>query len=236
VVLPRGSFGERRSFLNEKLGSLERDPSVMAFRTEDYESGWTRMFAAHEAPSTHIIDARGAAVWRQEGRVDAAALAAALDEHATPGVRPRSDLLRLAIQPGDRAPDVLLTREDGEQVALRKLRGQPVLLNFWKSWSSPCLTELRRLQDLHGRAGRRVAVIGINDGEEPKQIAEIRRTLDLTFPLMQDPNREIGRRYGVNCWPTTVSIGTDGRVDRVQFGRTSDQELARAAPPKKRRD
>ena len=155
-------------------------------------------------------------------------MAAALDEHLIPGLPPRSRLLRLAVQPGDRALDVLFEFAEGERLALRRLRGRRVLLNFWKSWSTPCLEELSRLQRMHDEAGREGPVIlAINDGEDPEHLAEIRREHKLTVTLVPDPYRRISRRYGVNCWPTTVSIGEDGLVNRVQFGLRHERPVKR---------
>ena len=44
-------------------------------------------------------------------------------------------------------------------LALDRLRGQQVLLNFWQSWSAPCLRELRRLQRLHEESSKHGLVI-----------------------------------------------------------------------------
>ena len=69
--------------------------------------------------------------------------------------RPRFRPLQLTVSPGDRAPDALFEDDGRNQFALHRFRGRDVLLNFWQSWSAPCLTELGRLQRLHrGRQER----------------------------------------------------------------------------------
>jgi peroxiredoxin len=108
-----------------------------------------------------------------------------------------------------------------------------VLLVFWKSWSTPCIRELRRLQRLHDQTGQQGPVIlAINDGEDPRRIAEIRREHEFTFKLIADPRRRISRRYGVHCWPTTVSIDACGLVERVHFGMTHDESFTSANQPR----
>ena len=94
-----------------------------------------------------------------------------------------------------------------------------MLLNFWQSWSAPCIRELRRLQRLHDEAGKRgLVILAVNGGEGRTVLEDIRRQHNLGFTLIPDPGQRIARRYGVQCWPTTVSINPDGMVDGVQFG------------------
>ena len=93
------------------------------------------------------------------------------------------------------------------------------MLNFWQSWSAPSSRELRRLQQLHEEGSKRgLVILAVNGGEERTVLAEVRRQHNLTFTLIHDPGQRITRLYGVQCWPTTVSINPDGIVDHIQFG------------------
>ena len=222
LVLPRGSFRDPRASFAERLGSLGREFSGSIVITEDYESGWTRTFGVERPPATFVINARGEVVWQHSGRPAAEAVTAALDEHVTIGTRSRGRSVRLAVRPGDRAPDVLFTDARGDRLALRKLRGRRVLLNFWKSWSRPCLAELDRLQHVHDALRTELLILAINDGEDPQRVAEIAREHRLTFMVVPDPDRQIARSYRVNCWPTTIAVDEEGHVERVHFGVTSD--------------
>ena len=129
-------------------------------------------------------------------------------------------------------PDAYFQDAHGEFTALRRLRGQRVLLNFWQSWSAPCIKELRRLQLLHEARGERAPVIvAVNGGEAGEAIAEVRRQHKLTFALVPDADQRLARLYGVACWPTTVAINEEGIVNRVQFGLSHErrEETASAA-------
>lgn len=44
--------------------------------------------------------------------------------------------------------DVAFKNEKGEEVTLKSLRGNVVLLHFWATWCVPCVEELPRLSDL----------------------------------------------------------------------------------------
>src|SRR5439155_637934 len=109
--------------------------------------------------------------------------------------------------------------------ALRRLRGRTILLNFWQSWSAPCIKELRRLQHLHEVGGERAPeIMAINGDKDQTLLAELRRQHHLTFTLIHDSGHRLAQLYGVHCWPTTVSINPDGIVDGIQFGVTHDHQ------------
>jgi peroxiredoxin len=75
------------------------------------------------------------------------------------------------------------------------------------------------LQQLQKDAGARAPVIvAFHGGKDPKILEEIRKQYGLSFSLVQDTDHVIARKYGVRCWPTTVSVNADGRVSHVQFG------------------
>ncbi|MGH8604029.1 MAG: peroxiredoxin family protein, partial [Gammaproteobacteria bacterium] len=111
----------------------------------------------------------------------------------------------------------------GEFIALRRFRGQRILLNFWQSWSKPCLKELRRLQELHDQAGRDAPfIVALCGDREPTALAGVRRENNLSFSLVHDRLQQTARYFKVRCWPSTVSINPEGIIDRIQFGLTHE--------------
>jgi peroxiredoxin len=218
VVLPAGAFdGSRREIESRLQPSRERIRALVQF-TEDDEGGWTRMFAVGRAPSVYLMSGRGGLVWKHEGEADPATLAAALDEHLVPTPAPGFRPLRLAVSVGDPARDAVFADEDGNEFAIHRLRGRDVLLNFWQSWSAPCREQLGRLQRLHQGGRDMLFIVAFHGGKNSDALGEIRKRLGLSFPLVQDSQQRIARQYGVRCWPTTISVGADGRVEHVQFG------------------
>jgi peroxiredoxin len=219
AVLPAGAFDGRRREVEARLGSIGQRFPVQVLLTEDHEGGWTRTFGVSRTPSTYLMNARRQFAWKYEGPVDPGMLAAALDEHLVVAPAPRSRPLRLAVSPGDRAPDVSFEDDRGQLFAVRRMLGREVLFTFWLGWSGPCIKELRRLQGLRDRAGAGAPlIVAFHGGKERRVLDEIRKQYQLSFPLVHDANHVIARRYGVRCWPTTVSINADGLVSHVQFG------------------
>jgi peroxiredoxin len=225
VVLPAGAFGVRRQELEGKLTSITERFPVPVQVTEDDEGGWTRTFAVEKVPSTYLINARRQFVWSDEGYADPDVLAKALDKYITPAPIPKPRPLRLTVSSGDRAPDALFHTDRDEQIALHRMRGRRMLLNFWQSWSEPCLKELSRLQKVYEAGGKAPSVImAFHGGKEGKGLDEIRKRLGLSFALVQDSEQQIARKYGVRCWPTTISIDEEGHVEHVQFGVATARE------------
>jgi peroxiredoxin len=180
--------------------------------------GWTRTFAVAKMPSVYLINAKREFVWKYKGEPDGTMLAAALDRCPVPTSQLRFRPLRLTVSPGDFAPDASTEEDDRHQFALHRFRGRDVLMNFWQSWSAPCLAELGRLQRLHEADKEAPFIVAFHGGKNSDAIDEIRKRLGLSFLLAQDPKQRMARRYGVRCWPTTIMVDPQGRVEHVQIG------------------
>lgn len=217
VVLPPGTFDASRREVESRLAS-SHEPRRLIHFTEDNEGGWTRIFAVGKKPSVYLINARREFVWKHEGEPDPAELAAALDRHLSSTSVPRFRPLRLTVSHGDPAPDIWLEADDREQFSIPRLRGRDVLLTFWQSWSAPCLAELSRLQRLYETEKGAPFIVGLHGGSDGNALADVRKRLGLSFSLVHDSQQRIARQFGVRCWPTTIAIRTDGRVEHVQFG------------------
>jgi len=223
VVLPAGAFDASRREVESRLTSSRDRVRVPMQFAEDDEGGWTRTFAVTKTPSAYLINARREFVWKHEGEPDPAELAAALDKYLVPTSAPRFRPLRLAISHGDPTPDAFFETHGRDRFALHRFRGREVLLNFWQSWSAPCLAELSRLQRLHEDRRKTPFIVAFHGGNNRDALDEIRKRLGLSFALVQDSHQQIARQYGVRCWPTTISVDADGRAEHIQFGIAHEQ-------------
>ena len=237
VVLPEDALDSRRSDLEAKLSAVSGRFAGRLMVTVDQEGGWSRVFAVTKWPSAHLVDARRQFAWSSRGDIQPAALAAALDRHVLPALAPRSHALRpkiLGCGCGCQgAPDITFEDEKGERFALHRMRGRDVILNFFQSWSDPCIRELERLQTLQKKQpkGGGTSIVAFHGGNDEEAVAALRKRHRLTFPLVQDRNQSIARRYGITCWPTTIAINPDGSVGRMQLGAVQNARPAKR--PKK---
>ncbi|QIF04533.1 TlpA disulfide reductase family protein [Roseimicrobium sp. ORNL1] len=239
LVLPEGAFDVTRKEMEARLALREGKFPVSVQLTEDDDGGWSRTFAVSKRPSCYLINARREFVWKHEGTPDPDKFAAILEEKLVVAPGPRTQPLRLAVDTGASAPDITFEDASRERSALHRMRGQTLLLNFWQSWSAPCLAELERLQLLHEKGGENMPrILSFHGGKDVKKMEEIRQRLGLTFTVVQDPEQRQARKYGVRCWPTTIEVNADGNVEHVQFGVDhhhdergyTDDDVAQTAP------
>lgn len=101
---------------------------------------------------------------------------------------------------GTRAPDFTLPDANGQPVALRDYRGQPVVLVFYPlDWSPACSDQLSLYQaerDAFAKYGVQLLAVSVDSLYSHGAWAAVR---GLTFPLLADfhPKGEVARRYHV---------------------------------------
>ena len=118
------------------------------------------------------------------------------------------------------APDFRLLNLDGAPVRLADF-DTPVVLNFWASWCQPCIQEMPDFQRLHAQYGDRIAMIGVNDGEDLATAAEFAgpsRT-DVQYRILIDPRQLLtDGPYRLIGRPTTYYIDAQGIIRDIRIG------------------
>ena len=98
---------------------------------------------------------------------------------------------------GDVAPDFTLPDADGNEVALKDLRGKNVIVYFYPAAMTPGCTkqacDFRDSLDSLQAAG--YAVLGISP-DKPAKLAKFRERDGVTFPLLSDPDKQVLTAYG----------------------------------------
>jgi peroxiredoxin len=127
------------------------------------------------------------------------------------------------------APSFELPDLKGEEVSLAALSGKVVLLNFWATWCTPCRAEMPGMERLwrqyHDR-GLAIVAISVDEGGE-KRIASFVRRLNLSYPILLDPQSETADRYEVSGLPSSFLIDGEGRlIGRMVGGREWDKPEA----------
>jgi len=134
------------------------------------------------------------------------------------------------------APLVERTPEQFEQ-DLAGLRGRVVVVNFWASWCAPCREEMPLLQRAADRYGERVAVVGVDTGDDRADAARFLAATGVGFATVYDRGGLAGgiaSRWSVTGLPQTWFVATDGsRAGRWVGplpGDELDRRLARLLP------
>jgi cytochrome c biogenesis protein CcmG/thiol:disulfide interchange protein DsbE len=109
-------------------------------------------------------------------------------------------------------PDFTLPDQAGKKVSLKDFRGKLVMLNFWASWCEPCREEMPTMERLYQEfKNKGFVILGVDVKDRKKDAVAFIKELKLTYPVVFDPNEEVGLLYGVWALPTTYLIGPKGQ-------------------------
>lgn len=111
------------------------------------------------------------------------------------------------------APDFTLLNPDGKKVSLKDFRGKVVFLNFWATWCESCRDEMPAMQRLYQEfRDRDFEIVGVNvKDRRPDAIAFLKK-LQVTYPILFDPQGEVGVLYGAFGMPLSYLIDRNGVV------------------------
>lgn len=115
------------------------------------------------------------------------------------------------------APDFTLRDLRGNQVSLSDFRGQPIVLNFWATWCSPCRVEIPHLEALYTKyKDQGLVVLGMNtetDYMKVKRFAEPQ----ISYTVLLDGGTQ-AQRYDVSGIPCTYYIDREGIIRHRSVG------------------
>ena len=115
----------------------------------------------------------------------------------------------------------LLGDDSGQQVALSKYRGQPLIVNFFASWCEPCKTETPLLAKFYQGEHGKVALVGMDENDSVGNATAFTRADGVSYPVGWDPHFAVGTAYGVIALPQTFFLNAKHQiVDRV-FGKVT---------------
>lgn len=101
-----------------------------------------------------------------------------------------------------------------------------LVVNWWASWCGPCRDEAPTLRKVaHDYAGT-VDVIGLNAGSKDLEsdARDFARQYRLDFTIVRG-DRADEDAWGVNGFPETFVVGTDGRISSFVNGPIDDETL-----------
>ncbi len=132
-----------------------------------------------------------------------------------------------AVSESDKLPDFTLKSLTGDEVNLRQLEGQKVVVvNFWATWCGPCRHEIPDFNDVYSRyRDRGVEFLGIAVDESPETVLpEFLQDHPISYPILLG-SPDLTFRYGVRGLPTTFIIDRAGKITKRTIGAMSTQSL-----------
>ncbi|MCE5363156.1 TlpA disulfide reductase family protein [Pseudomonas anguilliseptica] len=110
--------------------------------------------------------------------------------------------------------------QHGRKVAVERLEGQWLVINYWAQWCAPCRTEIPELNALEKQLkAQSVQVLGVNfDGLQDEKLSQASQDMGISFTVLaQDP----AERYQLpraEVLPVTYIVDPQGRMRERLLG------------------
>ena len=113
---------------------------------------------------------------------------------------------------------------NSDPIALEKLRGRVVLVEFWTFGCDNCRNTLPSVREWDARYRERgLTIVGVHTPETQSEyvIDGVRREvpgLGIKYPVVTDNDYTTWKAYGVEAWPTIFVIDKQGRIRWLHVG------------------
>lgn len=114
---------------------------------------------------------------------------------------------------GKPMPDFKREDQQGKEMSLSALKGDPVLLVFWASWCGPCMQEAPNIKAVYEEfKDRGLKVLGINKDDSPVAMERVVEKMAMPWPQHQDLDDSLGVQFAASALPTIYLIDRDGSL------------------------
>ncbi len=118
----------------------------------------------------------------------------------------------------------------GQPYALAKLRGKPLVVNFWARWCGPCRVEIPELTRVQQRLkDRGLVVVGIGLETSPDTVQDFARAYEMDYTVLLAKDRGVALMQALGNptggLPYTLVVDADGRLVAKKLGLMSKTEL-----------
>jgi len=116
----------------------------------------------------------------------------------------------------------------GGRVDLARMRGRPVVINFFASWCAPCKAEGRAFADAASAYRGRVQFVGVAIDDSRSGALSYTHRYGWNWPIVFDPHDHLVEPFGLLGKPTTFVLDSSGKVAWKLQREISQDELKTA--------
>lgn len=124
---------------------------------------------------------------------------------------------------GATIPDFSVTSLEGKTIDKASLKGKPVVLNFWASWCTPCMSEIPELKEFAANSNADVVGIALDENgvETVKPFVDAHKINYTVAVGTQDLFQQFN---GVGI-PYTLVLDPSQRIVKIYRGPTNRESL-----------
>lgn len=123
------------------------------------------------------------------------------------------------------APAFSLPSAKGEPVALDKLRGKVVYVDFWASWCGPCRRSFPWMNEMQQKYGSKgFVVVGVNVDKKRTDADRFLAQNPANFTIAFDEAGTTPSAYAVKGMPSSYLIDGTGKIVYVERGFTDENK------------
>lgn len=130
---------------------------------------------------------------------------------------------------GEAAPAFSVVTADGKTLTNDSYKKQAVILHFWGTWCPPCRAELPHMNELAERIAKNpdsnISFLAVAVSDTPTAVNAYMEKNKYTFTGGLDTTNEVAAAYRIQAVPTSILIGADGKIEKIQIGAMTKAQL-----------
>ncbi len=129
---------------------------------------------------------------------------------------------------GTAAPPFTLPTLDDASVSLSQQQGKVVIVNFWATWCTPCVSETPRLvqwQAQHGAAGLQVLGVDTLFQDSRDAVAEFVKEYEVAYPILLDDTGAVAKQWAARQLPRSFVLDRSGLVRFIKIGELTEDDF-----------
>ena len=115
-------------------------------------------------------------------------------------------------------PSMTIPMVDGGEFQSSAYHDKPLIVHFWATWCPTCKLEISNFNTLAKSYNLITIAVQSRSNEE---LEKFMKEKGLQFPLINDQNGQLAKKFAIKAFPTTLIFDKDGKVAFSEVGYSS---------------